>query len=283
LQDRVALSVAGVIEPTVHAAESRRAARRPLESLGSYDLYLRAAALRVTLQKDQVLEAIELLDAALKLQPDFAPALGQAAGCHSQVCANKWADDTEAHRRRGLEMAERALAAGPDDPSVLAQTANALVELDGDVHKAAGLIDRATTLNPGSAYAWFVSGIVELVGGEPDAAIEHLQAAARLDPISRLGDIARAHVPMALAIRGDFEEAARHYRATTYRTPRIHLMMAAVYGHLGRLAEAHRELKAYARESAVPAEVMANSIGGKAEALALLREGLRRILSEGPA
>ena len=76
LQDRVALSVAGVIEPTVHTAEMLRSARRPLESLGCYDLYLRAAALRATLRKEAVLQALELLDRALELQPDFAPALG---------------------------------------------------------------------------------------------------------------------------------------------------------------------------------------------------------------
>ena len=42
LQDKVALSVAGVIEPTVQAAEIRRSANRPTNDLTAYDLYLRA-------------------------------------------------------------------------------------------------------------------------------------------------------------------------------------------------------------------------------------------------
>src|SRR4051794_26294856 len=39
LQDRVAISVAGVIEPTLQAAEMLRSAERPTSNLTAYDLY----------------------------------------------------------------------------------------------------------------------------------------------------------------------------------------------------------------------------------------------------
>jgi len=42
LQEQVAISVAGVIEPALQAAESARSARRPTTDLTAYDLYLRA-------------------------------------------------------------------------------------------------------------------------------------------------------------------------------------------------------------------------------------------------
>ena len=45
LQDKVATSVAGVIEPTLQAAEIARSAKRPTNDLTAYDLYLRAFAL----------------------------------------------------------------------------------------------------------------------------------------------------------------------------------------------------------------------------------------------
>jgi len=42
IQDRVAIAVAGVIEPALQAAEIRRSSSRPTDDLTAYDLYLRA-------------------------------------------------------------------------------------------------------------------------------------------------------------------------------------------------------------------------------------------------
>lgn len=276
LQDRIALSAAGVIEPTVQAAEARRSARRPLESLGCYDLYLRAAALRATLAKAEVLEALDLLNRALALEPDFPPALAQAAGCHSQVFFNRWTDDPEHHRRLGLQAAERAIKAGADDASVLAQTANALTELDNDYDRAAALIDRATALNPGSAYAWFISGVIRLYEARPDAAVEPFQTAARLDPISHLGDMARAHIAVCRVLQGDFPEAARLFRQTTYRTPRLHLALTGVLGQLGLIEEARRELALYEKSTSTPIEAMAKRSASDPQILAALLAGISR-------
>jgi TolB-like protein len=41
LQDKIASSVAGVIEPALQAAKTRRSAERPTRDLTAYDLYLR--------------------------------------------------------------------------------------------------------------------------------------------------------------------------------------------------------------------------------------------------
>src|SRR5438128_6693835 len=45
LQDKVASSVAGVIEPALQTAETSRSASRPTTDLAAYDLYLRAYAM----------------------------------------------------------------------------------------------------------------------------------------------------------------------------------------------------------------------------------------------
>src|SRR5207248_2157833 len=58
LQDKVAISVAGVIEPALQAAEMRRTAARPTIDLTAYDLYLRALAIIFPTTKEGVLEAL---------------------------------------------------------------------------------------------------------------------------------------------------------------------------------------------------------------------------------
>jgi TolB-like protein len=53
LQDKIAISVAGVIEPALQAAEMRRSAARSTTDLGAYDLYLRALAAVFPITKER--------------------------------------------------------------------------------------------------------------------------------------------------------------------------------------------------------------------------------------
>ena len=61
LQDQVAASVAGVIEPTLEVAESRRLADRPTNDLTALDFYLRALPNLDAFTKESHLRALDLL------------------------------------------------------------------------------------------------------------------------------------------------------------------------------------------------------------------------------
>ena len=284
VQDQIALRVAGVIEPSVHAAELHRVARQPIENLGCYDLYLRAAWLRATCRKAEVVQALKVLDRALALDPDCAPALAQAAGCHSQMCTNGWGEDREWHKRQGLALAERAIKAGSEDAAVLAQAANAVMDLDQDATRAVALAERATMLNPGCARAWFMSGLLRLIGGDGDRAVEHLRIAARLDPISPLNDIIRVHIGIGHFIQGDLAKALRLIRTTTHRTARIHLVLSALYGALDMPQESRDEVALFhGRSSASVDEMIALMTSQRPEMRNRFYEGLAKGLNGAPA
>ena len=63
LQDKVASSVAGVIEPALQAAETARSAGRPTADLTAYDLYLRGYAMALSSGR-QIPEALRRLEQA---------------------------------------------------------------------------------------------------------------------------------------------------------------------------------------------------------------------------
>jgi TolB-like protein len=65
LQDQVALSVAGVIEPTLEAAETRRLADRPTNDLTALDFYLRALPDLDAFTRESLLRALDLLEQAI--------------------------------------------------------------------------------------------------------------------------------------------------------------------------------------------------------------------------
>ena len=60
LQDKVASSVAGIIEPTLRTAEIRRSVQWPTLDLTAYDFYLRALPNRAAYDKDHTLSALSL-------------------------------------------------------------------------------------------------------------------------------------------------------------------------------------------------------------------------------
>jgi adenylate cyclase len=86
LQDRVALSVAGVIEPALQAAEMRRSAARPTTNLSAYDLYLRAAFFPMT--KERIVAALGLLEQAIAIDRHYGHYPGRrSATCSSSITA----------------------------------------------------------------------------------------------------------------------------------------------------------------------------------------------------
>jgi adenylate cyclase len=95
LQDKVASSVAGVIEPTLQAAEIRRSSERPTSDLTAYDVYLRALANFPWTSRARRDEALNLFEQAIARDPGFAPALAWAAVCHTRQRLDGYAEDPE--------------------------------------------------------------------------------------------------------------------------------------------------------------------------------------------
>jgi TolB-like protein len=74
LQDTVASSVAGIIEPELQAVEAARSSIRATEDQTAYDLYLRAYAMTVS-SSARIPEALRLMEQTIERDPRYAPAL----------------------------------------------------------------------------------------------------------------------------------------------------------------------------------------------------------------
>jgi adenylate cyclase len=239
LQDKVASSVAGVIEPALQAAETARSAGRPTNDLTAYDLYLRAYAMVLSSTR-QTPEALRLMEQAIARDPGYGPALAWAAYCCFRLLRDGRSEEPAADRRKGADFARRALEVAGDDPGVLVNAAFALAYFGEDIGAMMALVDRALALNPSYGRGWSISGSLRVWAGQADIAIEHVEAALRLSPRARVANsfsvIGRAHffarrfneaVPkLLLAIQED-PSNPHPYRA-----------LAATYAHMGRLDDA---------------------------------------------
>ena len=155
LQDKVAVSVAGVIEPALQAAEMRRSAARPTTDLTAYDLYLRALAVFFPITKERIFEALGLLEQAIAIDPHYGPALSWAAICHMRLVSDGWAEEPETNRRKAIDLARQALQVAENDPGILANAALVLAYFGEDIGAMIGLVDRALALNPSFARGWY--------------------------------------------------------------------------------------------------------------------------------
>ena len=129
LQDQVATAVAGVIEPTLQAAEARRATTRPTADLTAYDLYLRGAACLYAFTRNSIREAVDLLEQAIARDPQYGPALAFAAICHMRLVWDGWSEKPDDDRTAGIDLAQHALEVAGSDPVTLANAAYALASL----------------------------------------------------------------------------------------------------------------------------------------------------------
>ena len=98
LQDKVASTVAGVIEPTLQAAETARSSSRPTTDLTAYDLFLRALAHSLSYERDQLAQAVDLLQQVVERDPQYGPALALAAHVTKAFEVMNWTQDPEAVR-----------------------------------------------------------------------------------------------------------------------------------------------------------------------------------------
>lgn len=247
LQDRIALSVAGKVEPSIVSAEYSRVTAGAARHAGCHDLYLRATTSWV----QDAPRALELLERAIELDPAFAPALALAAHlCRNFHLVEGFVEDRSGYREKAINLAHRALAIAGDDAFVLAHVAVVLGPLEGDLDAAIALVDRAISLNPGAADVWIYSAELR-VAADDARAVEDAETSLRLDPLSPIRRVQLFHLASALISQQRFADSLMPLREIAQAghaimTPWAEVMIAASCGHLGHL-EAARDAVTRAR------------------------------------
>jgi tetratricopeptide (TPR) repeat protein len=256
LQDKVAVSVAGVIEPALQAAETARSAHRPTSDLTAYDLYLRAFELGLS-SGTRIAAACRLLEQAIERDPNYGPALALAAVFfYTRVVGDGWSENPENDIRRGTDLARRALQSAGDDPVTIANAALALAYVgDEDIGTMMALIDHALVLNPSFARGWYINARLRLWAGQPGIAIRHAEVSLRLSPRARIGAV-RTVIGAAHFLSRRFGEAVPELLLAIEETPNFptpYRHLAACYAHMGQLDKAR---EAVTRLRAITSAVM---------------------------
>jgi adenylate cyclase len=244
LQDEIAHTIAGAIEPELLKFERERIAERPQRSEDAYELYQRGVWHHYRHTKPDNLEAQALFRRALAIDTQYP----QAAAALTIAVLNAgflgWAEDADANFAEAYDLGQRAIGFDPRYPN--AHFALGLVcTWTRRIERAIAEFEEAIRLNPSHAAAHVQLGQMYNYTGRPEQAIALEEKGVRLSPSDPrlfmwLPALAGAHYQL-----GHYAEAVEYGRRS-WTLSRIwpHGLRYVVAGlaQLGKMEEAKAAL-----------------------------------------
>ena len=241
LQDRMAGSILGEVEPRLRSVELQRSEARH-GNLTAFDHYLRAHDLLRIMDLASMRAACMELDKAISAYPRYGAAHGMRAWVATLLLPQGQRVDAQAE----LQRSRTAVTEGAFDCDALSMGGYALGFFDR--HPASGIdyVRRALAINPSSARAHDHLGWLLLYAGHSGEARDHFDRALTLCPIDEFSFRMLTGRAFAALYQRDFEGAVRdgyraHAVAPEYSV--CHRVLAASLAHLGREQDSRRIAK----------------------------------------
>ena len=245
LQDEIAGSVIGAIEPQLYAAEHLRIKDRRPENLDAWGYVMKAMPYAWTwISAKDMAVAEGLLKRALAIQPDHPRAMSLLAWGRAAASQLGWSETAET-LAEGRAFAQKAIQVDPDDPWPHFAAGYVHMISRGSDQAIAELIE-AIDLNPSFAFAHTILGCAYGYSGMPADGLHHLGLASRLSPRDFTRSAHLSTCGLCHFMAGRFGEAADFERRAVELYPEFGTAWrtyAASAGLAGRTEEAARALK----------------------------------------
>ena len=236
LQDNLAETVIGEIEPRLRQIEVRRSQAKH-GNLSAYDFYLRALPHIRGMTRTEFDSGLSYLKKAIERNPDYAAAHGLIAWLMTLRVPQGQSQELET----GIYHAEQALQRGQFDAEALSTGGYALGFLKWDPDLGLQHLWESLSLNPNSARAHDFTGWMLLYAGKATEAMEHFDHSLELSPIDDFAFRALTGKAFALLFLEQPQRAVSHAKralAANIHFTVCHRVLAAALVQSGSLAEA---------------------------------------------
>jgi adenylate cyclase len=245
VQDDVTRRIVATLVPRIEAQELETARRQPTGHMRAYDCYLRGKALfYATTGASGRQEARRHFEEAIAVDPEFARAYCYLAAIDNNMTMYLGAGTSiEPLRERARQLALKAVSLDDGDP--MTHLSLAWCHLwSREFDAARKHLDVAMQLNPNDSEQSMVRGTALMYLGEPEAAIEVMRSAMRLNPFH--SDAHRADLAEAYFAARRYEEMIAIAEQLPAISPIFVAWKAAGYAHAGRLKEAQQHAESFA-------------------------------------
>jgi adenylate cyclase len=238
VQDDVTQQIVTALALNLSDSDRQRLTTEHTDNLDAYDCFLRGRELWLRCAKKPNSLAIELLQRAAELAPNFAPAYAFLGAAYVVDYVNGWSATPTLSLDRAHALATRALAL--DDQYPYTHWALAGVSLWSRRHdEAISAAEKSISLNPNFAEGYAFLGLILHYAGRSEEAIGCFDRAMALDPY--FPDIWLHFQAQAAFQLGRNDQAEGLLKRRIFRNPDTdasRVLLAASYGQTGRMDEA---------------------------------------------
>jgi TolB-like protein len=241
VQDAVVQAIVVTLWGRVEAAAGETARRKRTENMAAYDFLLRGVQLFRTFADTDTQPARDVLERAIALDPELAPAYAFLAALHMR---DWWDYRSRPILEKALMLANQAVALDGNDG--LCHTALGYVRLERcEFDEALFHIGRAVDLNPNDPDAAICMGSLLAYVGRVDEAVEWVGTAFRLNPFPP--QMYWAHDLLVLYTAHRYADALAAFNRITVpkKDAWETIYVVASRGQLGQLAEARALVAAF--------------------------------------
>lgn len=271
MQDRIAGEVVAAIAPAVRQHELARAMRKPPDSVTAYDLLLQGLRVLYQLRRETFDQARGLLQQAMAIDPNYAPAYSHAATWHMFRIGQGWSSNSAEDAAEAERCAGAALARDGKDAVALAIHGQVLSFTKRDYRAALSLLDQAIAAGPSCHMAWALSSTTAGWMGDGERAVEHATRALQLSPLDPFAFFAEHMLSQGYYVSGDHANAITWGRRAETHNPMLTSNLRTLAGALvaaGEIDEARKiarrildtdpafSLKAFAARSAMAPKIL---------------------------
>jgi adenylate cyclase len=237
VQDELTKEIIAALKVKLTPQQKDRLVRKGTIDIEAYNLFLRGREQMWLHTRSGNLEARNLLGRAIAINPDYAAAHAFVAFTLLNDYINGWADIPEQSLKTALETVGRAVAMDEEDPQAhFAYSAVLLWHREHD--RALAEAQRCLALAPGLAEGHLAVAHIQIYSGDAATGLDTIDSYMRLDP--HYPEIVLQFVAEARFSLGRFDEAVAALKQRLERnpdSPSAYALLAACYGHLGRIEE----------------------------------------------